>query len=399
VAPVLTKGALRFVGETTFAALSSEPPRTDLFTYPADPIPHTRLGRRADLVVVAPATARLIGEYAAGISSGVLTATLLATTAPVLVCPAMHTEMWQHAAVQENLATLRRRGVHVLAPDEGRLAGGDIGEGRLPDPERIVAEAASVLAAAHDLAGLSILVTAGGTREPIDPVRFIGNRSSGKQGHAIAAVASRRGAAVTLVTTALEREAAAGVDVVLVETSAEMEAAVFARAAASDVVIMAAAVADFRPKEAAGAKIRKADGVPEIVLEPTADILAELGRRRRPGQILVGFSAETDDVVARATGKLHRKGVDLVVANDVTAPMAGFQHDTNAVTILAADGAVVEVGPASKERVGEAVLDEVALRLHPSRTRGGPGLVGAATDRTPDGPTGFGPQRVVRSDP
>src|SRR5689334_15298380 len=200
VAPVLTEDATRFVGAVTFSALASEPARTSLFDGP-DPIPHTRLGQSADVVVVAPATAKLVGKYAAGISDDLLTATLLATRAPVLVAPAMHTEMWEHPAVQENLATLRRRGVHVVDPESGRLAGGDVGAGRLAEPERVVAAAAAVLARGGDLAGMRVLVTAGGTREAIDPVRFIGNRSSGKMGHAVATAAAARGAAVTLVTT------------------------------------------------------------------------------------------------------------------------------------------------------------------------------------------------------
>jgi len=364
VMPVLTDGALRFVGKATFDALGSEPAETSLFGGP-HPIAHTRLGKEADLVVVAPATARVIGSYAAGISDDLLTATLLATRAPVLVCPAMHTEMWEHPAVQDNLATLRRRGVHVLEPETGRLAGGDVGAGRLAEPAAVVAEAARVLAAAPevgDYAGVRVLVTAGGTREPIDPVRYLANRSSGKQGHALAEAAGARGAEVTLVTTVdlpVPRRATA----VRVETAAEMAEAVLARAAASDVVVMAAAVADFRPKQAAAEKLRKSEGPPDVVLEPTTDILAELGRRRRTGAgeeavgaVLVGFAAETEDVAARARRKLSEKGVDLVVANDVSAEGAGFAHDTNAVTIYTADGAS-EVPLSSKRAVADAVLD------------------------------------------
>src|SRR5438477_360605 len=245
VAPVLTADAQRFIGALTFSALASEPAHTSLFDGP-DPIPHTRLGQSADLVVVAPATAKLLGKYAAGISDDLLTATLLATRAPVLLAPAMHTEMWEHPAVQENLATLRRRGVHVVDPVSGRLAGGDVGEGRLADPTDIVAAARTVLGAVGDLAGWRVLVTAGGTREPIDAVRIITNRSSGKQGYAIAEVAARRGADVTLVTT-IGRPAPAGVEIVSVQTAAEMQDAVMGRAPAADVIVMAAAVADFRP--------------------------------------------------------------------------------------------------------------------------------------------------------
>lgn len=360
VVPVLTRGATRFVGVTTFSALASEPAHTSLFDDP-DPIPHTRLGQGADLVVVAPATARLIGSYAAGISGDLLTATLLATEAPVVLCPAMHTEMWQHPAVQDNLATLARRGVHVVAPEEGRLAGGDVGTGRLASPEAIVAACDAVLGQAHDLAGLHVVVTAGGTREPIDPVRFVGNRSSGKQGHALATEAAARGAKVTLVTT-VGLPVPPGADIVRVETAAEMDAAVRDAAAAADVVVMAAAVADFRPARVAARKLKKQAGVPEIVLEPTVDILAGLGAAKRPGQTLVGFAAETDRVRQNAASKLAAKGADLIVANDVTAPGAGFEHDTNQVVILDADGTEHEVPLADKRAIARAVFTAVLDR-------------------------------------
>jgi phosphopantothenoylcysteine decarboxylase/phosphopantothenate--cysteine ligase len=355
VVPVLTRGAEHFVGRTTFTALASEPVHSSLWD-DTDPIPHTRLGQSADAVVVAPATARVLGAYAAGISSDLLTATLLATRAPVVVCPAMHTEMWEHPAVQENLATLRRRGVHVVEPEVGRLAGGDQGAGRLARPAAIVAAVERVLGP-QDLKGLRVLVTAGGTREPIDAVRVVANRSSGKQGHAIAAEAAARGATVTLVTTT-DREVPPGVEAVAVETAAEMEAAVLERADA-DVVIMAAAVADFRPVAASDRKIKKDGGVPTIVLEPTPDILAGLGRAKRPGQVLVGFAAETDDVLANARRKLVAKHLDLLVANDVLAPGAGFQYDTNEVMILSNDGAPTTVPLADKRAVARAVLDAV----------------------------------------
>ncbi|MET0578946.1 MAG: bifunctional phosphopantothenoylcysteine decarboxylase/phosphopantothenate--cysteine ligase CoaBC, partial [Ilumatobacteraceae bacterium] len=255
VSPVMTRGAERFIGRTTFSALASEPVQTELWDGPT-PIPHTRLGQQADLVIVAPATARLIGAYAAGLSTDLLTNVLLATRAPVLVCPAMHTEMWEHPAVVDNLAVLRRRGVHVVEPGIGRLAGGDSGRGRLADPADIVAAAERILdPRSRDLDGVSVLVTAGGTREPIDAVRVIANRSSGKQGHAIAAEAAARGAAVVLVTT-VDLPVPAGVTVERVETAAEMQSAVAARAAA-DIIVMSAAVADFRPKVAAEGKIKK----------------------------------------------------------------------------------------------------------------------------------------------
>ncbi len=359
VAPVMTRDAERFIGAVTLSALASEPVQTSLWDE-ASPIPHTRLGQDADLIIVCPATARLLADYAAGRSDGLLSATLLATRAPVVVCPAMHTEMWEHPAVQDNLATLRRRGVHVVDPESQRLAGGDVGHGRLADPARIVAAADAVLGGG-DLAGLSVLVTAGGTREPIDPVRFLGNRSSGKQGHALAAAARRRGARVTLVTT-VAASAPPGVEVVAVETAAEMHDAVVAVAPGADVVVMAAAVADFRPVAVAPDKIKKRDGLPEIRLEPTPDILAGLGAARVAGQTLVGFAAETADVGANARAKLEAKRVDLLVANDVSAPGVGFEHDTNAVVIHGADGPVARIALSDKAVVADAVFDAVVAQ-------------------------------------
>jgi phosphopantothenoylcysteine decarboxylase / phosphopantothenate---cysteine ligase len=364
VVPVLTEGALHFVGRTTFDALGSERAWTSLWDEDR-PIPHTHLGQTADLVLVAPATARVLGLYRAGISEDLLQNVLLATRAPVVVCPAMHTEMWEHPAVQENLSVLRERGVHVVEPGVGRLAGGDLGAGRLAEPADIVAAVEAVLtgaapaAGAEDLRGLRVLVTAGGTREPIDPVRFIGNRSSGKQGHAVAAEAARRGAEVTLVTTTAPRDLPVGVEVVRVDTAAEMERAVLSRSDAADVVVMAAAVADFRPVQVADRKLKKSDGAPDIVLEPTTDILAALGKQRRSGQTIVGFAAETDDLRANAADKLTRKGIDLIVANDVSAPGVGFEHDTNAVVILDAAGGAVEVPLSDKGAIARSILDAV----------------------------------------
>lgn len=367
VAPVLTDAAGRFVGAQTFSALASEPAASELFGSD-DPIPHTRLGRLADLVIVAPATARSIAAYAAGLSDDLLGATLLATRAPVLVCPAMHTEMWQHPAVADNLAVLASRGVAIVQPESGRLAGGDVGEGRLAQTERILAAARALLSGGGDLAGRRVLVTAGGTREPIDPVRYVSNRSSGKQGYALAQAARRRGAVVTLVST-VELVPAPGVDVVRVETAEELLDAVVARAETTDVVIMAAAVADFRPKVVAPDKLKRDAGLPDLVFEPTPDVLAALVARRQPGQVIVGFAAETSDVLARARDKLRAKSLDLLVVNDVSAPGVGFGYDTNAVTILAGDGAEREVGLTSKMEVADAVLDEVVRRL--TETDGG----------------------------
>jgi phosphopantothenoylcysteine decarboxylase/phosphopantothenate--cysteine ligase len=380
VTPVLTHDATRFVGAVTFSALASEPAQTSLWD--ADhPIPHVRLGRDADVIVVAPATARLLGSYAAGISGDLLTATLLATRAPVVVCPAKHAEMWEHAAVRHNVAVLRDRGVRVVEPTAGRLAGGDEGPGRLADPADIVAVVEAVLKTAHDLAGRRVVVTAGGTREPIDAVRFIGNRSSGKQGHAVAAEAAARGARVTLVT-ASDLPAPHGVEVVPVRTAAEMEQAVVACSADADAVIMAAAVADFRPSGHAATKLSKADGVPELVLEATPDILAGLARARRPGQVLVGFAAETGDVGTRARAKLAAKGVDVVVGNDVSAADAGFDHDTNRAVIVEADGTTTDVPLVDKRVLASVVLDVVSRHLDAGATP-----VTARTDSETDSPT------------
>jgi phosphopantothenoylcysteine decarboxylase/phosphopantothenate--cysteine ligase len=372
VVPVLTDDATRFVGEVTFSALASEPVQKTLWSE-ADPIPHTHLGQRADLILVVPATARFLGCYANGISDGLLSATVLATRAPVMVCPAMHTEMWEHPAVQDNLATLRRRQVYVVEPGQGRLAGGDVGAGRLAEPADIVAAALTLLASASsvgDLDGRRLVVSAGGTREPIDPVRFISNRSSGKQGHAIAEAGAARGAHVVLVTTA-RRRVSPGIEVVEVETAAEMERAMLDHGADADIVVMAAAVADFRVKEPADAKLAKADGVPELMLEPTPDILAELGRRRRDGQVLVGFAAETHDLALRATAKLRGKHLDFIVANDVSVEDVGFDHDTNAVTVFGSDGSCREVSLTTKREVADAILDSVIDRLGGQRQGGG----------------------------
>lgn len=361
VSPVMTANAQRFVGRATFDALASQPTKTSLFD-DADPSPHTTLGQTADVVVVAPATARLIGSYAAGISDGLLCATLLATRAPVIICPAMHTEMWEHPAVQTNLSTLVARGVRVVPPGSGALAAGDIGTGRLAEPEQILAAVADVLngvSRPSDLAGRSVVVTAGGTREAIDPVRFIGNRSSGRQGHALAAAAAQRGANVCLITTS-SQAAPPGVERAEVTSAADMSAAVERVAPSADVVVMAAAVADFKPVNAAQRKIKKADGAPTLELEPTVDILATLGERKPSGQVLVGFAAETNDVLANGATKLAAKRADLLVVNDVSAPGVGFEHSTNAVTILRADGSQREVPLASKLDVAHVVLDEVA---------------------------------------
>jgi phosphopantothenoylcysteine decarboxylase/phosphopantothenate--cysteine ligase len=369
VAPVLTEAATRFVAPLTFTALAAQPAKTSLFGDDRDPIPHTRLGRWADVVLVAPATADLLARYASGMANDLLTATLLATAAPVVVAPAMHTEMWEHAAVQANLQTLRSRGVAVVEPESGRLAGGDEGHGRLADPARICAAVLALRAtgaAPGALRGTGVLVTAGGTREAIDPVRVLTNRSSGRQGHAIAEEAARRGARVVLVTAsplAVADDVAGDVRRLDVESAREMRDAVRANLASVEVVVLAAAVADFRPATSAPTKLKRSDGVPTIELEPTDDVLADVVDRRRPGQLIVGFAAETGEALERGREKLAKKGCDLLVVNDVAQPGAGFDVATNEVVILATDGTEEHVGMTTKQAVASRLLDSVGRRL------------------------------------
>ena len=354
VTPILTDAALHFVGKATFDALASEPTVTSMWDGP-DPSPHTTLGKSADLILVAPATADLMARAVAGMANDVLTATLLASAAPLLFAVAMHTEMWEHPATKENLATLRRRGANLVEPVVGALASGDFGKGRMADPAEIVAAAVALLAP-KDLDGLRVVVSAGGTREAIDPVRFIGNRSSGKQGYALAHAATQRGASVVLVST-VGLAAPVGSKVIRVESAAEMSVAMQAAAVDADVIVMAAAVADFRPSVVAPSKIKKHGGAPEIVLEATIDILAGLGSTKRADQILVGFAAETNDLRANALEKLKRKRLDLIVANDVSAEGVGFEHETNAVTIFARTGAESTIALTDKRAIAHAVLD------------------------------------------
>ncbi len=355
VTPVLTKGALEMVGEVTFSALASEGARTSLFNDPTTPIPHTVMGQNADMVLVAPATARIISDIRTGRSGDLLTATILATRAPLMVCPAMHTEMWEQVSVQDNLAVLRSRGVHVVDPESGRLAGGDFGLGRLAEPAAIVTAVENVLATG-DLAGKRVLVTAGGTREPIDAVRFVGNRSSGKQGHALARNAAERGADVVLITTS-PTSAPSGVRVVNVSTAAEMHRACCDEAPQADVVVMAAAVADFRPQAIVDRKLKKDQGTLSVEFEPTVDILAGLGAAKPDGQVLIGFAAETDDVEQNAAAKLDKKNLDIIVANDVSKPGVGFEHETNEVVVLCAAGTRRHIPRCSKREVARVVLD------------------------------------------
>ncbi|QKG26547.1 bifunctional phosphopantothenoylcysteine decarboxylase/phosphopantothenate--cysteine ligase CoaBC [Actinomadura verrucosospora] len=368
VTVVPTQDALRFVGEPTWAALSGNPVSTAVWDGVAQ-VPHVRLGQGADLVFVAPATADLLARAAHGLADDLLTNTLLTARCPVVFAPAMHTEMWEHPATQANVATLRARGAVVVEPASGRLTGKDTGPGRLPDPAELFEVARHVLARGaqgRDLAGRHVVVSAGGTREPLDPVRFIGNRSSGLQGYALARTAAARGARVTLVAANVALSDPAGAHVVPVGSAEEMRKAVLEAADAADAVVMAAAVADFRPVDYRGSKIKKTEGAgPEpIRLAKNPDILAELGERRRPGQVIVGFAAETDDVLANGRAKLARKRSDLLVVNQVGEDLT-FGRPDNAAVILGADGSSTEVERGAKEALAEVVWDLVAARLDP----------------------------------
>ncbi|MEV3919588.1 bifunctional phosphopantothenoylcysteine decarboxylase/phosphopantothenate--cysteine ligase CoaBC [Actinomadura coerulea] len=366
VTVVPTEDALRFVGEPTWAALSGKPVSPRVWDGVAE-VPHVRLGQRADLVFVAPATADLLAKAAHGLADDLLTNTLLTARCPVVFAPAMHTEMWQHPATRANVATLRERGAVVVEPASGRLTGADTGPGRLPDPAELFEVARHVLARGadgRDLAGRHVVVSAGGTREAIDPVRFIGNRSSGLQGYALARTAAARGARVTLVSANVALADPAGAETVAVGSAEQMREAVLAAAGSADAVVMAAAVADFRPAGYRGSKIKKAEGAePEpIRLVKNPDILAELGRIRRPGQVVVGFAAETDDVLANGRAKLARKGSDLLVVNEVGENLT-FGRPDNAAVVLGADGSRTEVPRGAKEALAEVVWDLVAARL------------------------------------
>jgi phosphopantothenoylcysteine decarboxylase/phosphopantothenate--cysteine ligase len=365
---VPTASALHFVGAATWSALSGNPVSTEVWDH-VEEVPHVRIGQHADLVVVAPATADMLAKAAHGLADDLLTNTLLTARCPVVLAPAMHTEMWEHPATQENVATLRRRGAVVIEPAVGRLTGVDTGKGRLPDPAEIFEACRRVLARGvrePDLAGRHVVVSAGGTREPLDPVRFLGNRSSGKQGYALARTAAARGARVTLVaanTTGLPDPA--GVDVVSVGTAVQLREAVLKAAADADAVVMAAAVADFRPAVYAAGKIKKKDGQdPEpIVLVRNPDILAEISAdRARSGQVIVGFAAETDDVLANGRTKLARKGCDLLVVNEV-GERKTFGSEENEALVLGADGSETPVPHGPKEALADTVWDLVAARL------------------------------------
>ncbi|MFE3996935.1 bifunctional phosphopantothenoylcysteine decarboxylase/phosphopantothenate--cysteine ligase CoaBC [Streptomyces goshikiensis] len=364
---VPTAASLNFVGEATWAALSGNPAGTQVWETVHE-VPHVRIGQGADLVVVAPATADMLAKAAHGLADDLLTNTLLTARCPVVFAPAMHTEMWEHPATQENVATLRRRGALVIEPAVGRLTGKDTGKGRLPDPEEIYEVCRRVLArgaAGPDLAGRHLVISAGGTREPLDPVRFLGNRSSGKQGYALARTAAARGARVTLVAANTALPDPAGVDVVRVGTALQLREAVLGAAAGADAVVMAAAVADFRPAVYADGKIKKKDGQEPapVNLVRNPDILAEISAERaREGQIVVGFAAETDDVLANGRTKLARKGCDLLVVNEVGETKT-FGSEENEAVILASDGTETPVAHGPKEALADAIWDQVAARL------------------------------------
>ncbi|WP_405680257.1 bifunctional phosphopantothenoylcysteine decarboxylase/phosphopantothenate--cysteine ligase CoaBC [Streptomyces sp. NBC_00868] len=364
---VPTAASLNFVGEATWAALSGNPASTEVWETVHE-VPHVRIGQSADLVVVAPATADMLAKAAHGLADDLLTNTLLTARCPVVFAPAMHTEMWEHPATQENVATLRRRGAVVIEPAVGRLTGKDTGKGRLPDPEEIYEVCRRVLArgvSEPDLAGRHVVISAGGTREPLDPVRFLGNRSSGKQGYALARTAVARGARVTLVAANTALADPAGADVVRVGTAVQLREAVLKAAADADAVVMAAAVADFRPAEYASGKIKKKDGQEPapVALVRNPDVLAEVSAdRARDGQVVVGFAAETDDVLANGRAKLRRKGCDLLVVNEVGEAKT-FGSEENEAVILASDGSETQVPYGPKESLAELVWDQVAARL------------------------------------
>jgi phosphopantothenoylcysteine decarboxylase/phosphopantothenate--cysteine ligase len=366
---VMTRAAQEFITPLTFAALTGKKVITDLFaaenSAPANvdsAIEHIAVAQRIDLLLVAPATADALSKFAHGAADDFLSTLYLATKAPVVVAPAMNVNMWEHSATQENLAALRARGVHVVDPDEGCLACGMTGAGRLAATETIARKVCEVLGLRKDLAGQTVLITAGPTREDLDPVRFLTNRSSGKMGYALAEAAARRGARTILVSGPVDLDAPAGVDWVPVRSTEEMRAAVMSRAAGADILVMAAAVADYRPAAVHANKIKRSEGRVTLDLEPTADILTGLGRAKLHA-VVVGFAAETNRLVENAREKLQRKGADMIVANDVTQEGAGFDTDTNIVTLVLRDGRDVPLPKMSKREVADKILDQaIALR-------------------------------------
>lgn len=361
---VMTQNACRFVAPLTFETLSGHPVAVDTFERPQTwEVEHIALAKRADLFLIAPATANIMGKMACGIADDMLSTTVMATRAPVLVAPAMNTGMWENAAVQQNVKTLRARGVEIVAPVSGHLACGDNGAGKLEDVAVIAERACELLFAKKDMEGLRVMVTAGPSREALDPVRYISNRSSGKMGYAIAQAAQKRGAEVTLLSGPVAIEAPQGVKLVPFTTTQELLDRASELAQEQDLLIQAAAPADYRAKEVAPQKIKKQGGEPmTFTLVENPDVAATLGKAKRSGQVFVGFAAETNDVLAHARDKLARKNLDMIVANDVTRPGAGFDVDTNIVTLITKDGQ--EALPMmSKAEVAQRILDRaLALR-------------------------------------
>ena len=363
VIPVMTKGAEHFIGRTTLSALASEPVQTSLWDE-ASPIPHTKLGQGADLVLIAPATARLLGAYANGLSTDLMTNVLIATRAPVIVCPAMHTEMWEHPAIQQNVATLALRGVHIVEPEAGRLAGGDSGKGRLASPDSIVAAVHRVLGP-KDLAGVKVVVSAGGTREPIDPIRFIGNRSSGRQGFALAAAAASRGAQVHLVAANTDLPVIEGVTITSVETAEQMAAVLEYEFSECDALIMSAAVADAKVANYSKQKIKK-EKLDVVSFSKNPDILKTLSEKKKPGQVIVGFAAETISGLAelqqRGEEKLVSKSLDLIYVNNVSDG-AVFGSEKTKGLIIDKERNVIQVPEISKDTLSDILLDQLVSKL------------------------------------
>jgi phosphopantothenoylcysteine decarboxylase/phosphopantothenate--cysteine ligase len=372
---VMTRAAQEFITPLTFAALTGKKVITEMFgadsAAPANvesAIEHMAVAQRIDLLLVAPATADILSKFAHGAADDFLSTLYLATKAPVVVAPAMNVNMWEHATTQENLASLRARGVHIVDPDEGYLACGMTGAGRLAATESIVRKACEVLGMRKDLRGQTVLITAGPTREDLDPVRFLTNRSSGKMGYALAEAAMRRGARTILVSGPVELDPPAGVDWAPVRSTDEMRAAVMARAAEATILVMAAAVADYRPAALHANKIKRSQGHITVDLEPTADILAELGRSKGRA-LLIGFAAETGQLVENAREKLERKGADMIVANDVTQEGAGFDTDTNIVTLVMSDGSATPLPKMRKREVADRIFDQALILQKSSQAK------------------------------
>lgn len=362
---VMTQNACRFVTPLTFETLSGHPVAVDTFDRPQTwEVEHIALAKRADLFLIAPATANIIGKMACGIADDMLSTTVMATRAPVMIAPAMNTGMWENEATQHNLRTLASRGVQIVLPASGHLACGDSGAGKLEDVAVIAERALEALGRTRDMEGLRVLVTAGPSREALDPVRYVTNRSSGKMGYAIARAAAQRGAQVTLLTGPVALEAPQGVQVVPFTTTQELLERAQELAAKQDVLIQAAAPADYRAQKVAPQKIKKNSGEPLVLtLVENPDVAAALGRSKRPDQVFVGFAAETNDVLAHAQGKLERKNLDMIVANDVTLPGAGFDVDTNVVTLITRDEAV-SLPLMRKDEVADRILDQVLMLVH-----------------------------------